>query len=294
MKALALAAIRVVALATALFICRALGSLLGGEQAAVGPMSAEQGEAAARALILVSLVHGGCLAYAISRSRWHGLRLAATLFWVLWGITTLLTQIEAVVFLPHVMPLNVVPRFLASGAITAGLFSPLAVLIMGKRRGEEDAADSVLRLGMPAVEWAWKLVVVAASYVLLYLLFGYFVAWQNPALREFYAGVRMPSWSGMVLLQMFRGLIWTAIAVPVIRMTQGRRWEAALAVALLFSGLMGALLLAPNPYMPDAVRPTHLVEVAASNFIFGWLLVWVLTSNIAHLTARYRLLSVNR
>ncbi|MGD2250203.1 MAG: hypothetical protein PVF58_17515 [Candidatus Methanofastidiosia archaeon] len=52
--------------------------------------------------------------------------------------------------------------------------------------------------------------------------------------------------------------------------------EAGLVVALLFSVLMGALLLLPNPFMPPQMRFAHFVEVVSSNFVFGWIVVWVL------------------
>jgi hypothetical protein len=29
------------------------------------------------------------------------------------------------------------------------------------------------------------------------------------------------------------------------------------------------MLLAPNPYMPESVRMSHLVETVSSNFVFG-------------------------
>ncbi len=69
---------------------------------------------------------------------------------------------------------------------------------------------------------------------------------------------------------------WTALALPVIRMMKGRWWEAGLAVALLFSVLMGFLLLLPNPYMPDTIRMAHFGEVSLSNFLFGGVVVWLL------------------
>ena len=34
----------------------------------------------------------------------------------------------------------------------------------------------------------WKLAAIGVCYVALYLIFGYFVAWQNPALRDYYGG----------------------------------------------------------------------------------------------------------
>jgi hypothetical protein len=77
-------------------------------------------------------------------------------------------------------------------------------------------------------------------------------------------------------LQLARGLLWAAIAVPVIRMMRGRWWEAGLAVALSFAVLTSAQLLLPNPFMPRAVRMAHLVETSTSNFLFGWLTVAIL------------------
>jgi hypothetical protein len=71
-------------------------------------------------------------------------------------------------------------------------------------------------------------------------------------------------------------MMWALLAAPVIRMTKGRWWEAGLATALLFAVVMNAQLLLPNPYMPEAVRVAHLVETATSNFIFGWVVVWLL------------------
>ena len=78
-------------------------------------------------------------------------------------------------------------------------------------------------------------------------------------------------------LQALRALLWVALAVPVIRMTKGEWWKAGLAVALLFGVAMNAQLLLPNPLMPQEVRMVHLLETASSNFLFGWLVVLVLT-----------------
>ncbi len=94
------------------------------------------------------------------------------------------------------------------------------------------------------------------------------------AFEEFYAGLEMPQW--ILLLQAARALIWVALAVPVIRMMKGPRWEAGLAVALLFSVLMGALLLIPQDIMPDAIRMAHFAEVTLSNFLYGWVVVFIL------------------
>jgi hypothetical protein len=161
------------------------------------------------------------------------------------------------------------------------------VLVLGKRNAHDTTDGDVYLLPQSAGQWIWKLSVIAVVYVLLYFTFGYFVAWQSPAVRSYYNGtdagnffaqmahtVRDSPW--LLLLQFFRGLLWTALAVPVIRMMKGNWGEAGLAVALLFGVVMNTQLLLPNPLMPKDVRMAHLLETAVSNFIFGWLLVWIL------------------
>lgn len=44
------------------------------------------------------------------------------------------------------------------------------------------------------------------------------------------------------------------------------------------SVLGGGGLIVPNPYLPDAVRWAHLVEVGVSNFVYGAFIGWLLTS----------------
>ena len=128
---------------------------------------------------------------------------------------------------------------------------------------------------------------IAVAYLIIYTTFGYFVAWHNSVVREFYSGGPLIGFlphmksilQGRPLLLFFqalRAMMWVAIALPVIRMMIGKPWEAALAVSLLFAVLMNAQLLLPNPYMPQAVRMVHLVETAPSNFIFGWVVVLLL------------------
>jgi hypothetical protein len=174
------------------------------------------------------------------------------------------------------------------GAIISAPFSVLAVLILGKRKVRTVNTELNARLIMPMSEWAWKLAVIAVAYVILYFTFGYFIAWQNPAVRNYYGGSDEGSFvahmrtvlataSWLVPFQILRGMLWAALALPVIRMMKGQWQETALSLGLLFAVVMNAQLLLPNPYMPEVVRMTHLVETASSNFIFGLLIGWLLT-----------------
>jgi len=197
-----------------------------------------------------------------------------------------MSQIETAFFVTSLPP-GMLPRLFLSGAIIAAIFAALAVLILGKAKSRAIRSDNDSNLDMTGGQWLTRLSIIVIAYVVIYFTFGYYVAWQNPAVRSYYGGSDPGTFLVQVAgavrdrplllpLQIVRALMWTALAVPVIRMMKGPWWEAGLAVSLLFSVVMCSQLLLPNPFMPEEVRMVHLLETSTSNFLFGWLLVFVL------------------
>ena len=284
MKTAAFVVLRVIALTIILFLC--FGVAAGVVGLAGNSQTSGQPAAGALPLLIVCVLETAVLTYLILRSRWSGWRLAAAVFFIFYGVTTFMPQIESAVFLTRLPP-GMLPRLFLMGALIAAPFSVLAVLILGKRKAATVDAEPNARLIMSPSEWAWKLVVIALAYVILYFTFGYFVAWRNPAVREYYGGIDPGSFvaqMGTVLrntpwlvpFQILRAMFWVALALPVIRMMKGRWPETALAVGLLFAVVMNAQLLLPNPFMPEPVRMAHLIETASSNLIFGVFVGWLL------------------
>ncbi|MFQ6086200.1 MAG: hypothetical protein ACE5OY_08095 [Candidatus Bathyarchaeia archaeon] len=236
-------------------------------------------QTAPAALLMWAFLDTVVLSYPIIRSRWTGWCLVLAIFFLFYGVMTFLSQIETVVFLQYlveIVPAEMIPALFLNGAITAALFSPLAVLVLGRMRGSEEEREPNRRLIMPWKEWVWKLALIAVVYVVVYISFGalVFIPIAGKAAQEYYAGLELPGW--ILPFQAVRAMIWTALALPVIRMMKGRWWETGLAVALLFSVLMSTLLLVPSELMPETVRLAHFVEVFSSNFLFGWIVVWLL------------------
>jgi hypothetical protein len=250
------------------------------------------------ALLTVCFLNTLVLVYIILRSRWAGWRLIAAVFFVFYGVMTFIAQIESAVF--HILPSGMLPRLFLMGVLIAAPFSPLAVLILGKRRADTATIhEPNSRLLMPKSEWAWKLAVIAVAYLILYSTFGYFIAWKNPAVQAYYGGLDEGSFVAhmrtvltgtpwFLPFQALRAMLWVLLALPVIRMMKGRWQETAFAVGLLFAVLMNSQLLLPTPLMPEAVRMTHLVETASSNFIFGCLIVWLLHRHHSSLSDVFR------
>jgi hypothetical protein len=285
MKPILIITIRLVALTVLYFICFAgvSAALLASPSEQPAPV---QAGGAFAALLAVSLLNTFVLSYIILRSRWAGWKLMLAIFFVFYGVTTVMSQVETAFFVTRLPP-GMLPRLFLSGAIIAALFSALAVLILGKRKSSPTEFNRHLPLNMPLRQWAVKLSLIVIAYLVIYFTFGYFIAWKNAAVREYYGGndpgTFLAQMNGVLRdsplllpLQAMRALLWTVIAVPVIRMMNGQWWESGLAVALLFSVVMNSQLLLPNPFMPQEVRMVHLLETATSNFLFGWLVVLIL------------------
>lgn len=285
MKATFLIAIRVVTLTVLYFVCFAAISALMLQSPETQPAQDQDGSAFV-GLLAVSVLNTLVLTYVILRSRWSGWKLILAIFFVLYGVTTVMSQVETAFFVTRLPP-GMLPRLFLSGALIAAVFSSLAVIILGKGKSKATISDKHTSLNMTVSQWVARLSIIAIAYVVIYFTFGYFIAWQNAAVRSYYGGTDPGSFlvqvsatvrdSPLLLpLQIVRGLMWTAIAVPVIKMMKGQWWEAGLAVALLFSVVMCSQLLLPNPFMPHEVRMVHLLETSTSNFLFGWLVVLLL------------------
>lgn len=285
MKIVILTAIRFLAVTILYFGCFVVvsGALLSTASEQPEPAEAS---AILLTLLVICLINAAVWTYVILRSRWRGWKLVLAVFFVFFGVATVMPQVETAYFVRGLPP-GMLPRLFMAGLIIAAVFAPLAVLILGKAKSPADGTSAHLQLGMPAGKWIAKLSLIVVAYLFLYFTFGYFIAWRNEAVRTYYGGSDPVSFIAhmtsllrneplLFLLQVVRALLWTALAIPVIKMMKGKWWESGFAVALLFGVFMNSLLLLPNPLMPAEVRMAHLLETATSNFIFGWLVVMIL------------------
>jgi hypothetical protein len=134
----------------------------------------------------------------------------------------------------------------------------------------------------PPSKLFWKFVALSVIYLVFYFFFGYYIAWQFPALREYYSGStdilpfvvhmqgQISNDFGLILFQILRGFLWAGIAYLVtVNITKGKLWERAILVGLAVSVGLATPLFVPNEYMPNAVRLGHFFELLIENFLFG-------------------------
>jgi hypothetical protein len=96
-------------------------------------------------LLLVCLLIALVVSYIILRSDSYGWKLAGAWFLAMYGVMTVLSQIETVIYMRQRMPSGMVAKLFLMGAVVAALFAPLALLILGKMRAlEESEADEAV------------------------------------------------------------------------------------------------------------------------------------------------------
>lgn len=251
------------------------------EPGPVPPMTALVIVCAATVMVIMGVIHS---------SRWHGWKLIVSMSVSFYLLLTLVTQLEAWYFLLGItIGPELMVRLFLQGLLSAFLFVPVAILVMGRVVPSAGGNDSPVMVPMLRKEWLWKLGVIYLAYLLLYYLAGYFIAWQNPAVRAFYGspGEALPFFQQMKHIftsdpwltpyQFLRTLIWVAGAYPFIRGSRFPVWQTALIVGLALSMPQNIGHILPNSLFPlNSVRMSHLLETASSTFVFGLIMTWLL------------------
>lgn len=288
MKKAIIFAFKIVLLAIIMIIGMSVSSLI------VGIHQSSQSSSSPFALILIySFLNTLILSVFIINSKDRGFKLILKTFIIFYGTQYFMTQIETIYFNYAVkMPLSELTKVLISGGITAIIFSLAAVLILGKYKGKKDSID----LKFIAYTYVSKLIpsilLLSFIYVLIYFIFGYFVAWQFADLRQFYSGStnilnvfqhcakQFRDDPMLPLFQFIRGILWCGLSIVIINSLKNKGIRTYVITALLFSILITSPLLFPNAYMPASVRLGHSLELATSMLTYGIISVGILRNKI--------------
>ena len=287
---------KAIVLAIGLTVSFMIGSVVSGlgrpaasSGAAVAKAAAAQPDPTAVLLLLFisCLVQALVVIYLVGQAQWRGWKITAALFLVFFN-TFVQGSIESSVYLKAKVPVQFTAQMLITGLVIGLLFAPFAVWVLGAWRPAQDTPRVEYARWSPG-DWAGKIAALAVVALAVYYLCGYFIAWQSPAVRQFYAGsTELKSFWGQIAgiwsatpwmfpLQAARALLWVAMTLPAIWMLRGSRAHVALGGALMYAALGGStMLLLPNPLMPPAVAHAHLVETTVSGLAFGALVGWIM------------------
>jgi hypothetical protein len=248
------------------------------------------------ALLLSGVVNATILIWAARRSSYSGLAMWMQLFVISFGVQTFMMQIETAYFINGVtsnsashaaFPLlqgNFQVYLLFLHGFASSLLFTLAVVLLvgGFSRRPRPQTNFRVDAGHAVKVGAW----LAAVYIVLYMLFGYYVAWQSQDVRLFYSGTAelasvWDQWAATLMVkpelpvfQYFRGVLWIVCLIPLFKGFSGKRIELVALSALALAYLTTVELAFPNPLMPASVSVAHFWEVSISMLIFGALCAW--------------------
>lgn len=244
------------------------------------------------AMLFNGVTNAMILVWAARRSSFKGFKLFGQLFVLSFFVQTFQTQIETGYFLsafPLLQGNFELYRLILRGFVTSAMFALLVTWFTGGfSKAERGAAHFTVNTDHAVKHSAW----LAMVYFALYLLFGYYVAWQSHDLRVFYGGpvqlnsfveqwlTTLMSKPEMPVFQYFRGVIWILCLIPLFKGFTGKRMELIVLSALALGLLSSAQLAFANPLMPAQVSYYHFWEVSISTGIFGALCAWVIPQEI--------------
>lgn len=244
------------------------------------------------ALVFSGAINAVIFVWAARRSSFNRIQMWGQLLVLSFGAHAFQTQIETGYFIsafPLLQGNFEVYHLILRGLITSVLFTGMVTLIVGgfgiaprPRTKFTVNAERAIKQG------AW----LAAVYVALYMLFGYFVAWQSQELRLFYGGpaqlnsvvdqwlLTLMNRPELPVFQYFRGVIWILCLIPLFIGFSGKRVELVTLSALALGLVPTVELSFPNPLMPAGVSYYHFWEVTISMAIFGTLCAWFVPTEI--------------
>ena len=233
------------------------------------------------AFLLNARVNALILVWAARRSSLERIWMWIQLLVLSFGAQTFMTQVETGYFISAFPLLHgnfVLYQLVLRGLVTSVFFALLVTWMAGgfSRKPRPQPVFTV-----PAADIIKTSAWLAPIYIALYMLFGYYVAWQSQELRLFYGGPAelnsfVAQW-GLSLMarpelpvfQYFRGILWILCLVPLYMGFTGKRVESVVLSALALGLLPTAQLAFANPLMPAGVSLYHFIEVSISTGIFG-------------------------
>ena len=213
--------------------------------------------------------------FIIWNANWSGAKLFLNILFVMFFVQYFMTQIETFFFGNAFVALTTLDIFFI---MLAGLFPMLATIaLMIKFFQNNNAVFEKPKTDIKII--FIRLGVIGVIYLFVYMIFGYFVAWQFKELRVFYSGTpeKLSFFEHMAdtiktnpiifPFQIIRGILFGVFVLPLKNMINNKRLFI-MSVCLVYL-CTAAQLIIPNVLFPDAVRIAHLVEMTSSMLLFG-------------------------
>jgi len=224
--------------------------------------------------------------FVIKHTEYYGRKLFINLLFVLFFIQYFMTQIETLFFgnaFTVITKLDIILIMFSGLFPLLGTTALLVKFFQNKNAVCEkvkiNVKDIVLRLG-----------IIGIIYLCVYMVFGYFVAWQFEELRLFYSGSteKLSFWGQManniktnpiiIPFQIVRGILFGLAIIPIKNIVNKNKIVFIISICLIYL-CTAIVLIIPNVLFPDMVRIAHLIEMSSSMFLFGIIVGNILWDN---------------
>ena len=210
--------------------------------------------------------------FVIRNTHFNKKKLFMNIVFVMFFVQIFMAQIETLLF-GHAFP--VLTKLDVVLIMLAGLLPLLATVpVMIKFFHNKDVMTERMEMNIKSLPV--KLGIIGIIYMCIYMIFGYFVAWQFEELRIFYSGSpeKLSFWKQVFSndpiifpFQILRGVLFAIFVMPLKNMISTRK-TFVISVCLVYVYL-GIVLILPNVLFPDMVRMGHLLEMTSSMILFG-------------------------
>jgi hypothetical protein len=224
--------------------------------------------------------------FIIKHTRYSGKILFQNLLFVSFFVQYFMTQIETLFF---GNAFTAITKFDIILIMLAGLFPllgtiPLLVNFYQDKNGIYEKHLIKFR------EIITKLGIISIIYLCVYMLFGYFVAWQSDELRLFYTGsTEKLSFLGqmanniktnpiIIPFQIIRGILFGIAIIPIKNMITKNKLSFIISVILIYL-CTAIVLIIPNVLFPEKVRIAHFIEMSSSMLLFGLIVGKIFSEN---------------
>lgn len=244
------------------------------------------------ALFIICFFNSLLVLWYTKNSIYLGKKLFARVFLIVFGVMFFMTQIETIYFNYAIkMPWPILFITLFTGLLVGLVYSSAAVKLKKIRNKKP-----IFLYHLKKTEKIFiKFTLLSFVYTIFYFLFGYYIAWQFPLLREYYTGTseilpffkhiknQLLNDSNLIFFQIFRGYLWAIMGYFIFNgINTKTALEKYILVAFSLSLNLALPLIVPNEYLPYSVRFGHFFELLTENFLFGLILTKVFETDFTN------------
>jgi len=220
--------------------------------------------------------------FIIRHTTYRGKSLFFNLLFIMFFVQCFMTQIETLFFgsaFPVLTKPDIILIMLAS-LIPLLIIIPLFIKFFANKIEDTEENSAITKQLLNFKSIIARFGIIGGIYLFVYMLFGYFVAWQFEELRIFYTGsAEKLGFFGQMInnfktnpiifpFQIIRGILFAAFIFPLVKMVNKNKAKFITSVCLVYLST-AVMLVIPNILFPNMVRYGHLIEMTSSMLLFG-------------------------